>query len=302
MARSARPGRPTSPTKTQRRCVQRWSVVAQPPFDRRPTRGRCPTIGAVHRGGQPGQDSDLRTRDTVVMDDDVYRYLTNREGFRLKAIQDFSTTDPDYAGLLDALDEYVAHLAYNLSGKILVKDKTDDYLSYLLVTFIRGHFNVSQFTRCGELTDAGVLFRRQMELLARLIEVRGAPDLEKLLRKTPNVGNLKGSLRTLYGEYSAIAHGSDTKQGQLLGTPFTEGFERWYPVFPRFSRHAYVLVGHVAFSIVELHVWLNDSAEELDWPLDTEWFDGWWKQNAPQLMKLMHQDPYEAAEQEEHDK
>lgn len=258
--------------------------------------GRRPAIGAAHAAGGQRQNSNPRTRDTVVMND-VFRYLTNRDGFRLKAIQDFNTTDPDFAGLLDMLNEYVAHLVYDLSGKILVKDETDDYLSYLLVTFMRGHFNVSQFTRSGELTDAGVLFRRQMEVLARLNEVRSAPDLEMLLRKTPNVGKLRGSLRTLYGEYSAIAHGSDTKQGQLLGIPFTEGFERSYPVFPRFSRHAYVLVGHVAFSVVELHVWLNEHAGDLDWPLDMEWLDEWWRQNAPDLMRLMQRDPYESARQ-----
>ena len=242
-------------------------------------------------------DNEWRARDTVPMQSDVARYLTNREGFRLKAIQDFCSTDPDYADLLDAIDEYVAHLAYNLSGKILVKNKTDDYLSYLLVTFMRGHFNVSQFTRGGEITDAGVLFRRQMEVLARLNEIRRTSDLEQLLRKTPNVGQLKGSLRRLYGEYSAIAHGSDTQQGQLLGTPFTEGFERSYPVFPRFSRHAYVLVGHVAFSVVELHAWLNDHADDLDWPIDGEWFDEWWGQCAPEMVRLLKQDPYEPVEE-----
>lgn len=228
------------------------------------------------------------------MGTDAARYLMNREGFRLKASQDFHASDPDYPRLLDALDEYVAHLVYSLSGKTLVRDKTDRYLNYMLVTLVRGHFNVSQFTRQGELVDAGVLFRRQMEVLARLNEVRSAPDLERLLRKTPNVGKLQGNLKRLYDEYSAIAHGSDTQQGDLLGTPFNEEFEGAYPVFPRFSRHAYVLVGHVAFSIMELHAWLKEHAEDVGWPLDEEWFDAWWSEHAEELMRLLQQNPYES--------
>lgn len=228
------------------------------------------------------------------MDSDVARYLRNRDAFRAKASEDFHASNPDYADLLDATDEYVAHVVYNLSGKTIVVSEFDRYLNYLLVTFARGHFNVSQFTRSGELIEAGALFRRQMEVLARINEARNRPDLERLLRKTPNVGSLRGSIKRLYGQYSAIAHGSDTCQMELLGTPFSEAFERSLPVFPRFSRHAYVLVGHVAFSIVELHAWLEEHAEGLGWPHDEEWFDEWWNEHAPEMARLLQEDPYDS--------
>ncbi|WP_121258974.1 hypothetical protein [Nocardioides ferulae] len=221
------------------------------------------------------------------MNSNASRYLINLTGFRLAATKEFEETDPAYAARLSATDEYVAHLIYSLSGNTMVENETERYLHYLLVTFVRGHFHVTHFARSGELLEGGVLFRRQMEVLARLHEVRATPDLAALLRKTPNVGRLQTNLNRLYGSYSAIAHGSDTREGDLLGTPFGEDHGDAYPVFPRFTRHAYVLVGHVIFSVLELHFWLLEHADDLGWPIDKEWVEDWWTQNVTELVRLL---------------
>jgi len=226
------------------------------------------------------------------VDNDANRYRLNREASRHKAVQDFYATEPDFAALLDAADEYVGHLIYSLSGKTLVKDEADEYLTYLLVTFTRCHFNMSDYARSGDLTEAIVLFRRQIETLARMHEIRAAENLDGLLRKTPNLKRLKGQLRRMYDEYSAVAHGSDARQGQLLGLPLDAQFSRSYPVMPHFNRHAYVLVGHVMHSIVELDGWLMSHAKDLGWPLDTEWRQQWWSAHIKEATRLLKTDPY----------
>lgn len=235
-------------------------------------------------------------RENRPVNSQLSRYLTNLQGFRLIAMKEFEETDPAYAALLSAADEYVAHLIYSLSGNTMVENETERYLHYLLVTFVRGHFNVTHFARSGELLEGGVLFRRQMEVLARLHEVRATPDLASLLRRTPNVGGLQTNLNRLYGSYSAIAHGSDTREGDLLGTPFGEDHGDAYPVFPCFTRHAYVLVCHVVFSVLELHFWLLEHADDLGWPIDKDWVEAWWTRNATELMRLLQQDPYDIQE------
>jgi hypothetical protein len=100
----------------------------------------------------------------------------------------------------------------------------------------------------------------------------------------------------MYGEYSAIAHGSDTPQARLLGEPVTVDLKSAYSVFPKFSPHAYVLAGHVALSVVELDTWLADHAESLGWPIDWAWFEEWWARESAALERLVENDPYGSAQ------
>jgi dsDNA-specific endonuclease/ATPase MutS2 len=91
------------------------------------------------------------------------------------------------------------------------------YLADLMVSFCRSHFIASDLILGGELVEAAVIVRKQMELLARLNELSAGLDIDKLVRRTPNIKHLKTSLNRLYSEYSEISHSASPKVMQILG-------------------------------------------------------------------------------------
>lgn len=210
-------------------------------------------------------------------------YRINREAWRIRSMKEFEEGSTVAGDLQRECDEYVAKVALDLSGAAFPATEEGKYLVYLLTTFTRSQMIASDLMVFGDLVDAVTIMRRQMEVLSRLAEVREAPDLEKLIRQTPNVKHLKTNLNRIYGAYSGVAHGSDPVNVQLLGTGTDSPLVAMYP---RFTEHGYVTLHNLAMLVLEYWNWIDTHAESLDLPLDRDTHEQWLQSAAPLLMAL----------------
>lgn len=183
------------------------------------------------------------------------KYLETRRAYREKTSSSFLSSQ-GVARLLAAIGTPIATAMYGLSGQDLRPIPNGIYLGRLIVSFTRTHFIVADLIACGELVEAAVLMRKQMELLARLSEL-DAHDMELLDRRTPNIRALREQLRPLYGVYSELAHSSTCEPLSILG--FVEsGALRATGVFPEPSEHARVSLQHLAMFAVEYMTWMQE--------------------------------------------
>jgi hypothetical protein len=185
---------------------------------------------------------------------------------------------PDVTSVIAAANEMVAQAALFFSRKDLSGVPSGTYIGDLLVSFCRSHFVCVDLITQGELIDASVIIRKQMELLSRLHELRAGRDIESLIGKTPNVRHLLLALRMMYGKYSEIAHSSHPDSLRLLGQITTE--ERCCtPFYPVFDQSAYQALAHVGFLVVEFSLWTTtfyeDVFQKVDCPGDDEAKDFW---------------------------
>lgn len=216
-----------------------------------------------------------------------------RDQWRSKARHDLKSSAPQYSQLLDNLDEYVAHMAFELSGQKIAGSKRNGYVVFLLVSFARTHMTATDLARSGDLLDSAILVRKQMESLSRLQELTSSIDLSTLIRRTPNVGQLRSNLNHLYGDYSEIAHSSDPTHQRLLGLAESG---RELPLYPKYSEHALVSIGHIAMTIIELFVWVSENLEDFGFTFDRGWGDRWWAATTPTLTDTIgpdSPDPYD---------
>ena len=69
------------------------------------------------------------------------------------------------------------------SDKSLKHVENGDYFSKLIVSFTKTHFILYGLIICNELIDASSLFRKQLELVSRLVELDRYIDISKLIKK-----------------------------------------------------------------------------------------------------------------------
>jgi hypothetical protein len=114
------------------------------------------------------------------------------------------------------VDGQLGLMAEKMASKV---DSTTPAISYQIgisASFIRTHFLVAEFILNGDLVEAIVLIRKQLESLARLHELDSKP-LQKLTGKVPNIQNsLKAGTRQMYEELSEVAHFSTPRVTTLL--------------------------------------------------------------------------------------
>jgi hypothetical protein len=182
------------------------------------------------------------------------RYLECRQLARQQAEIEFLEHHPDLIHLLFTANEYVAFCMLSLSGKNFLEIPHGLYASGLIISFTRTYFITIDLLGQGELIEAAVLTRKQMELLARLHEISANERINHLIRKTPNVGNLAPNFRRLYADYSEVAHSADPIHLQLLGT-VEDASHVWTSVYPKYSSNASVTFNHVLLSVAEFHRW-----------------------------------------------
>lgn len=114
------------------------------------------------------------------------------------------------------VDGLIAHLAKSLGEMIAESDDKSSYQIGLSSSFIRTHYLVMDCVLNGDLIEAVVLSRKQLESLARLHEIDAKP-LNKLFHKTPNISNvLRGESGRMYGHMSEVAHFSTPRVAELL--------------------------------------------------------------------------------------
>jgi hypothetical protein len=95
-------------------------------------------------------------------------------------------------------------------------NERSSYQINLSASFIRTHFLACDMIMNGDVVEAFVQVRKQLESLARLNELDSKP-LAKLHKRTPNIQNaLKGGAGRIYGDLSEIAHFSTPRVADFL--------------------------------------------------------------------------------------
>lgn len=140
-----------------------------------------------------------------------------------------------------AIDAAVADIVSKL-GHIQIRNHTKviSYQIGIIAAYIRTHHVLSSTIHNGNLLDAIILIRKQMELLARFKELDHLP-LRQLVGKTPNIKWLKlQDSGKAYGFYSRYAHFSDPSATEMLGVTVGSDESIGSPhIFPVFHENAY---------------------------------------------------------------
>lgn len=137
-----------------------------------------------------------------------------------------------------SIDGFIASLIKETENKIDMVDEKISFKLALISSYVRTHFIINDFLLNGDLVEASVLMRKQLEAVARLNEL-DSKSLEKLLGRTPNVSNiLKGKSGKIYGLLSEIAHSSSHKIGELLSV-IEDGEKIGVSNLPTYSEHAH---------------------------------------------------------------
>lgn len=114
------------------------------------------------------------------------------------------------------VDGQLGLLAKKMTSKVESTTPAISYQIGISASFIRTHFLVADFILNGDLVEAIVLIRKQLESLARLHELDSNP-FQKLTGKVPNIQNvLKCGAGRMYGELSEVAHFSTPRVIKLL--------------------------------------------------------------------------------------
>ena len=135
--------------------------------------------------------------------------------------QAFEKEYPNILEVLKLMDEYFVSLINRFTNNS-EKGEIINYKLALIVSFIRSQLIISEHIINGELIEANVIERKQLELIARLSEIDKKSNknesLNRLIGKTPNVGNgnVSENLKNMYNMYSEIAHSSKIEPFSLL--------------------------------------------------------------------------------------
>jgi hypothetical protein len=173
-----------------------------------------------------------------------------------------------------SIDGQIGLIGQKVTDKI---EATTDAVSYQLgvsASFLRTHYLITDLILDGDLVEAIVLIRKQLESLARLHELDSKP-LEKLKGKVPNINNvLKRSSGKMYGDLSEVAHMSTPRvtellevieHGDLIGPSLL-------PVYANRSRacfemNCFVAVYFIGWLIEKLTLWYPGYDNKKDWKL-----------------------------------
>lgn len=185
------------------------------------------------------------------------KYIFTRDRFRLNHQDGFLRKNVETNLLLVSTNELIASLTFFISGKNLREIENGLYKGDLIVSFCRTHFIISDLLLGGELVDGATLIRKQIELLGRLNELSNGIDFEKLIKKTPNVKNLKTGMRKIYSTYSEIAHSASPTIMQLIGSTEVDG-RTYTTLYPEFQENSYVELQHQTLCALEFYNWCLD--------------------------------------------
>jgi hypothetical protein len=137
-------------------------------------------------------------------------------------------------------------------------DSTSPEISYQIgvtTSFIRTHFLICDFILNGDLVEAIVLIRKQLESLARLHELDSTP-WQKLTGKVPNIKNiLKGTSGRMYGNLSEVAHFSTPRVAELLHV-IEDGELLGPSLLPQYSKESGACFDMNCFVAIYFIAWL----------------------------------------------
>lgn len=181
------------------------------------------------------------------------------------------TEKQDENSLRILIDGQIGLLAKKFQQKVEPITPEISYQLGVSSSFIRTHFLATDSFMNGDLVEALVLIRKQLESLARLYELDSKP-LQKLLGKVPNIQNvLKGPSGRMYGHLSEVAHFSKPRvtellhvieKGELIGPSLMPMFNK--QCFACLDMNCFISLYFIAWLVEKLPVWYPeyDNAEE----------------------------------------
>ena len=200
---------------------------------------------------------------------DHAKYMHQRALWRLKATKDLADACPSALQAAQEIQVACSHIALSMSGARWGSVPGGRYLVDLFISFLRTEVEVVDLALASELQDATTLHRKQLEAVARLIELTNGVDVMSLIGKTPNLNVLKSKARKLYGEYSEIAHSSHPAHGGLLGGGEAPS-ELLTSVYPKYTENTIVLIHNAVAIFGEFGIWCVDFFEGRDIPFPSD--------------------------------
>ena len=161
------------------------------------------------------------------------------------------------------LDSFIADLSLQFCHKIDNITESQSYQLSISLSMIQSHFIINDLILEGNILEASVLIRKQLENLTRLHELENIP-IAKLLKKTPNVYNtLKKFAKKTYTDLSEVAHFGTPRVSKLMGHSEYPDGRAGASLFPLFSMQS-VETYKIHASISTLFVgWLTSFAEKM---------------------------------------
>lgn len=154
-----------------------------------------------------------------------------------------------------AVDGLVASLAAKIDRPVSNVTEEASYQIGLSASFVRTYYVVTDMLLNGDVVEAVVLLRKQVESLARILELEDSPA-QDLLNKTPNIKHVftNGTGR-IYGTLPEVAHFATPDAAELLGVN-RDGERNGPNLVPQFndSQFAYMELSH--FTGIRFSHWL----------------------------------------------
>jgi len=182
---------------------------------------------------------------------------------REKCRSDYRVADPEPRNRLRILiDGLMALFADAVRTPIAHVTESSSYQITLSASFIRTHFVISDLIMNGDVVEAFVLVRKQLESLARLNELDSKP-LAKLHGRTPNIQNaLVGKAGRIYGDLSEIAHFATPRVAEFLHV-IERGTATGPSLLSVYSERAVACMDMSQFVALYFQVWMSDKLK--DW-------------------------------------
>lgn len=163
------------------------------------------------------------------------------------------------------IDGQIGVFAGKMTNKVASINPAISYQIGIVTSFIRTHFLICDFILNGDLVEAIVLIRKQLESLARLQELDSTP-WQNLIGKVPNIKNiLRGTSGRIYGNLSEVAHFSTPRVAKLLHV-IEDGELLGPSLFPQYSKESgacfdmncFVAIYYIAWLVEKLPSWYPD--------------------------------------------
>jgi hypothetical protein len=199
----------------------------------------------------------------------LIRVACNFQGMSLQAREicreKYRTEENESENILRMfIDGQIGSFAEKMINKVELTSIEISYQIGVITSFIRTHFLVSDFILNGDLLEAIVLIRKQLESLARLHELDSTP-WQQLTGKVPNIKNiLKGSSGRMYGNLSEVAHFSTPRvahllhiieDGELLGPSLLPQYSKESGAC--FDMNCFVAIYFIAWLVEKLPSWYS---------------------------------------------
>jgi hypothetical protein len=196
------------------------------------------------------------------------------ESMKARAVcqEKFQSEESGQENILRILvDGAIARLALRTTNVIKDTNESTSYQIGVSASFVRTHYIISDMILAGDLMEALVLLRKQLESLVRLHEIDKKP-LRKLEGKVPNIQNVMNKAAgRLYGHLSEVAHFGRGRVTELLHV--VEDGERrgpsLYPVYADraracFDLSCFVAIHFLVWLVAKLEIWYPDQALDTD--------------------------------------